>query len=88
MKIVFTPHAHKDSEKRLFPASKNRSARIRKKLIKRYGGEFVRVPAMYQAGDTIIAHPSFRSQIEGATREVNRDTYDRPRETNFCSAHL
>lgn len=77
MKMVFTPHAMKDSDDRLFPASKNRSARIRKKLIKRYGGEFVRVPAMYQVGDTIIAHPSFQARIEAATRQSTRNTCER-----------
>lgn len=35
-----------DTDERNFPESKNRSARIRKKLIKRYGSEFKKKVAM------------------------------------------
>jgi hypothetical protein len=53
LKIVLTPCALKETTERLFPESKNRSKRIRKKLIKRHGGEFRRRPAMWRIGDTI-----------------------------------
>ena len=56
---------------RLFPASKNRSRRIHKKLVKSFGGEFRQKPATYRINDTIYAHPAFRSQLE-AKREANR----------------
>ena len=39
MTIVYTANALQDSPMRLFPESRHRSARIRKKLIKRFGGE-------------------------------------------------
>jgi hypothetical protein len=63
-RVLFSVYALKETEERLFPASKNRSARIRKKLIKRFGGEFQKEPAMWVAGDTIIAHPVYRSRLE------------------------
>jgi hypothetical protein len=62
-RIVFTPTALRATAERLFPASKNRSARIRKKLIKRFGGEFRIQPAMWQVDDVIYAHPALREQI-------------------------
>lgn len=53
---------------RLFPASKHRSERIRKKLIKRFGGEFKMQPCIWKIetrfGPQIIAHPSFRAEFE------------------------
>lgn len=63
MQIIFSSAALTETDVRLFPESKHRSERIRKKLIKRFGGEFVKEAAMYKVGDKIIAHPSFRSQI-------------------------
>lgn len=60
-RIVFTVSALKDSEERLFPASKYRSKRIRKKLIKRFGGEYRKQPCMWRVGDTIYAHPYYEA---------------------------
>lgn len=57
MRVVEAHYALADSTERTFPESRNRSARIRKKLIKRFGGEFVKVPTMYQVGGVIYAHP-------------------------------
>lgn len=62
--IVWTIAATKQGTERLFPASKHRSARIHKKLVKRFGGEFRREPAIYRAGNTIYAHPAFREEYE------------------------
>lgn len=58
LKVVVSEAALQDSDIRLFPTSKNRSARIHKKLVKRFGGEFKKVPAIYQMGDTLVAHPA------------------------------
>ncbi len=44
-------------QRRLFPASKNRSQRIRKKLIARFRGEEVTEPACTVIGNRIICHP-------------------------------
>ena len=60
-----------DHDRAPVPASKNRSRRIHKKLVKSFGGEFRQKPATYRINDTIYAHPAFRSQLE-AKREANR----------------
>ena len=64
MRIIFAAHALEETEERLFPASRYRSARVRKKLIKRYGGEFRKRPCIFKtAAGTIIAHPSYRTAL-------------------------
>lgn len=72
LRITFDSYALKDTDERLFPVSKNRSRRIHKKLVKRHGGEFRRVPAIWNVNGQIVAHPSFRSQLEAKTKETNR----------------
>lgn len=57
LQIIVSEHALKESDVRLFPASKNRSARIHKKLVKRFGGEFRKVPCIFQMGNQILMHP-------------------------------
>lgn len=55
---VFEDHnALADTTERKFPESRHRSARVRKKLIKRHGSEFVKVPTMFQINGDIYAHP-------------------------------
>lgn len=66
MKIIYSDHALETTKERLFPESKHRSARIRKKLIKRFGGEYRQKPAMWLFDDALIAHPSFRPRLESA----------------------
>ena len=65
-RIIFDMNALEATQERLFPESKHRSKRIHKKLVKRFGGEFRMQPCMWQTPIGIIAHPSFRSQIESA----------------------
>jgi hypothetical protein len=69
LRIVYSVYALKETTERLFPASKHRSARIRKRLIKRHGGEFRMTPAMWRLNDHIYAHPSFRSQLEASIKK-------------------
>lgn len=73
MDIIVSDQALKESNQRLFPASKNRSARIRKKLIKRFGGEFHKVPCIYRMGDKFVMHPeryaAFQSEVAAKMRE-------------------
>lgn len=66
MRVTVSDLALKETTHRLFPESKNRSARIHKKLVKRHGGEFVKVPCMWKIGDHIIAHPSLYAQLKEA----------------------
>jgi len=69
LRIVFSENALEATDERTFPASKNRSARIRKKLIKRHGGEFRKKPCIWQIGHQIIAHPSFRASLVAAAQK-------------------
>ena len=62
--ITFTPHALKNSEIRLFPKSRHRSARIHKKLIKRHGGEFLKIPAIFEIDGKIVAHPDHKQEFD------------------------
>lgn len=64
MKIIYDLNALENTNERLFPASKNRSARILKKLIKRFGGEFKKQPVIFKIGNKFIAHPIYKHRIE------------------------
>lgn len=73
MPIFFSPTVLEATEKRLFPYSRHRSQRITKKLIKRFGGEFVMQPAIYQMGvgmnAKLVAHTSFEAKIRAELSE-------------------
>lgn len=69
IKVTFSAYALQDSDVRLFPLSKHRSKRIHKKLVKRFGGEFRRIPAVYHTPHGLIAHPSLRLEIEKALKQ-------------------
>lgn len=64
--IIFTTSALKETTDRIFPASKHRSKRVRKKLIKRHGGEYRKTPAVWRVGDKVYAHPALMAQFENA----------------------
>lgn len=72
MPIIVSDLALEETEQRLFPASRNRSARIRKKLIKRFGGEFRKVPCIWRTPQGLVAHPVMyaRLQAEIAVRSA------------------
>jgi hypothetical protein len=74
LQIVFTPAALEQTEERLFPASKNRSKRIHKKLVKRFGGEFRMKPTMwlYRRAGVVYVHPALRADLEAQMREPPR----------------
>jgi len=63
-RVVFTPYALKDTDQRLFPASRNRSKRIEKKLIKRHGGIYRKQPCMWRVADVIYAHPAYKAEFQ------------------------
>ena len=65
--VVVTPSAMAVTEVRLFPESKHRSKRIRKKLIKRFGGEFKMEPAAFKVGNRYIMHPSLYEKLKAQT---------------------
>lgn len=68
MKILYDVNCLKDTDERLFPASRHRSRRVHKKLLKRHGGEFRKQPVMFIADETIYAHPYFKASLDRVTR--------------------
>jgi hypothetical protein len=70
VKIFYSPYALRDTDEPNFPPSKNRSARIRKKLLKRHG--FVQVPCIWQTPAGYFAHPSFKPELERALSQAWR----------------
>lgn len=58
MPIIISDRVLQDTTERLFPVSKNRSRRIHKKLVKRFGGEFRKKPAAFRVGDSFVIHPA------------------------------
>lgn len=80
IQMIVSEFALKDSNVRLFPESKNRSARIHKKLVKRFGGEFKKVPAIWQIEDRLVVHPalmhSVRQAIAGSRKDPTVNDYD------------
>lgn len=71
LRIIFSSYALEATAERLFPASKHRSKRIRKKLIKRFGSEYRMVPVIWQAGNVIYAHPALREKLRRAVDQAN-----------------
>ncbi|WP_027578520.1 hypothetical protein [Bradyrhizobium sp. Ai1a-2] len=69
-RVLFTTSALKETTERLFPASRHRSRRIHKKLVKRFGGEFRKEPAMWQVGGTIYAHPALKVRFEQQLKQA------------------
>ena len=55
------------TKERLFPESKHRSRRVHKKLVKRFGGEFRRVPAAFMVGGRAIMHPDYYAELRRRT---------------------
>lgn len=64
LQIIVSDAALETTDVRLFPESENRSKRIHKKLVKRFGGEFKRVPAIFRIGDKIVAHPAMYDRLK------------------------
>ena len=50
-------------EVRAFPVSRHRSARIRKKLIKRHGYEAKMQPCVIRFGDMMVVHPTIGAEL-------------------------
>ena len=69
VEIVVSDLALKDSDVRLFPESKHRSRRIHKKLVKRFGGEFRKVPCVWRMPDKIVMHPALYAELQRKTSE-------------------
>lgn len=68
--IIYSKYATKPTSERLFPFSRHRSHRIEKKLIKRFGGVYRQEHTIWKMGYLIIAHPSFRAEIEAKLAKI------------------
>lgn len=66
IRIIYSDAAYKSTDERLFPASRHRSRRIEKKLVKRFGGYYKREPAIFMTPAGCMAHPSLKPTIEAA----------------------
>lgn len=72
MPIYFTETVLEKTTERLFPESKNRSKRILKKLIKRFGGEYRMKPAIFKIDGKLYCHPANRAALEQIIRDANK----------------
>lgn len=64
MKIIVSTNALEETDERLFPVSRHRSKRIHKKLVKRFDGEFRKVPCIWQTPQGLIAHPAMYERLK------------------------
>ncbi len=64
VKIIVSPHALEETDERLFPKSRYRSKRIHKKLCKRFGGEFRKVPCIWKTPQGLVCHPDMYSRLK------------------------
>jgi hypothetical protein len=84
IQMIVSEFALKDSDVRLFPESKNRSPRIHKKLVKRFGGEFKKVPAIWQIEDRLVVHPALMHSVRQAIAQSRREpSLDNPHEPSL-----
>lgn len=77
MQIIVSEYALEETDVRLFPTSKNRSKRIHKKLVKRFGGEFKKQPCIFQMGDKLVAHPVMYQRLQQEIAAKHRDSHER-----------
>lgn len=72
--MIVSQSALAESEERTFPISKNRSRRIHKKLVQRFGGEFKMKPAAYHYDGRLIVHPTIYAELmkDPTIRDVAR----------------
>ena len=72
LKITVSEHALETTDERLFPISRHRSNRVFKKLTKRFGGEFMKVPCAYQTRIGVVMHPKKYAEFERQVIEALR----------------
>ena len=68
IRIVVSKHALRETTERLFPASRHRSRRIHKTLVKRHGSVFRRVPAIWKTPEGLFVHPQEYAALRAALR--------------------
>jgi hypothetical protein len=68
MRIFYVDSALKETDVRLFPASRKRSKRTLKKLLKRFGGAFQKKPCIFKNGNALYCHPALKAELEAAIK--------------------
>lgn len=71
IQVIKDHNALAQTTERNFPASKHRSKRIHKKLVKRFGGEFRKQPAIFQIQGKIYAHPARYAELMAAFAPIS-----------------
>lgn len=66
--VIISTDALEETDERLFSESRHRSARIKKKLIKRFGGEFKKIPCIWKTPKGYIMHPTMWAKLQEACR--------------------
>jgi hypothetical protein len=66
VRLTFSPYALEATNEPNFPASRHRSKRIHKKLLKRHG--YKKVPCIWRTPHGIVAHSSFEPRLRAALR--------------------
>lgn len=74
LKVLVDASVLEATEERLFPESRNRSRRVRKKLLKRFGGEFRLVPCIWRTPTTLIFHPAKYAEFRATVLRSPTDT--------------
>lgn len=76
VEIIVSGWAMMETDERLFPASRHRSDRITKKLIKRHGGVFKKKPAVFRRGNQLIIHPVLYESLKSKMRAKAMASHD------------
>lgn len=66
--ITVSEFALQETTERLFPASRHRSRRIHKKLVKRFGGVFKKTPAIFKTPAGFLMHPVRYAELRAALK--------------------
>jgi hypothetical protein len=70
LRIIVSEYALQETTERLFPVSRHRSKRIHKKLVRRFGGEFRKAPAIWKTPSGIVMHPDQYAALRARLAEM------------------
>lgn len=72
LKIMASEYALEETNVRTFPASRHRSRRVHKKLVRRFGGEFLKKPAIFHTPLGLICHPTLYADLQRRIEQVGK----------------
>ena len=70
LRITESLYCLEDSDVRAFKVSRHRSRRLHKKLCRRFGGEFIKKPAVFRTPAGIICHPALYVELVKRLQQV------------------